>query len=339
MPDDPLLDIRGLKVAFHTPGGSVTAVDDVSLSLRPGQALGLVGESGSGKSVTALSVLRLLPTPPAEIQSGSITFAGESLLDASPRRMREIRGGEIAMIFQDPMTSLNPVMTVGEQVAEAVRLHRKVNRREAWARAVAALQEMGLRDAAARAKDYPHQFSGGMRQRVMIAMAVACDPRLLIADEPTTALDVTVQAEILGLLRRLREERGLSILLITHDLGVVAEFCDEVAVMYAGQIVERAPARVLFESPKHPYTRGLLASTPDLEAAPGESFRPIPGSPPQPEERSAGCPFHPRCPDAMTLCAEENPESLPEGASVVRCHLHSDPQKFKKGEGEGQSME
>ena len=262
---EPLLQIEGLHVAFRAPSGNVLAVDGVDLSLRPGETLGVVGESGSGKSVTALSVLRLLPSPPAEVRAASLTFGGEDLLRAREARMREIRGAEIAMIFQDPMTSLNPVMTVGEQVAEAIRLHRKLPRREAWAQAVEALRGVGIPDAHLRARDYPHQFSGGMRQRVMIAMAVSCEPRLLIADEPTTALDVTVQAEILALLRRLREERGMAILLITHDLAVVAEFCDAVAVMNAGKVVERAPARDLFAFPRHPYTQRLLASTFDLE--------------------------------------------------------------------------
>ncbi len=321
-PEAPLLSIEDLSVRFHTPAGDVTAVDGVNLTLQGGGAHGLVGESGSGKSVTALATLRLLPTPPAEIASGTIRLSGEALLSASEARIRQVRGGEIAMIFQDPMTSLNPVMRVGDQVAEAVRLHRNAGRREAWRIAVDSLAEMGIGDAAARARQYPHQFSGGMRQRVMIAMAVACEPRLLIADEPTTALDVTVQAEILALLRRLRQERGMAVLLITHDLGVVAEFCDDVAVMYAGRIVERASVEALFSTPLHPYTQGLLASTPDPEAPPGESFRPIPGSPPRPDERPAGCPFHPRCPHAMPVCLEVMPPTTRVEGTEVRCHLY-----------------
>jgi oligopeptide/dipeptide ABC transporter ATP-binding protein len=321
---DALLEVRDLRVEFHMPAGIASAVNGVDLSLQRGQALGLVGESGSGKSVTALSILRLLPTRSARIPSGSVLWRGESLLDASLSRMRSIRGAEIAMIFQDPMTSLNPVMTIGAQVAEAVRLHRKMSRKEAWNEAVRALSDVGIPDAGQRARDYPHQFSGGMRQRAMIAMAVSCEPELLIADEPTTALDVTVQAEILALLRRLREERGLAILLISHDLGVIAEFCDEAAIMYAGRIVERSSAAQLFESPRHPYAQGLLQSTPDPDAPAGAPFQPIPGSPPRPGEIPAGCPFHPRCGRSMPVCESRNPPLIHWNRIEVACHLYQD---------------
>ena len=317
----PLLVVENLRIGFSTESGLFTAVDGVDLTLDRGEALGLVGESGSGKSVTALSLLRLIPTPPAKLLGGTAHFDGESLLDASLDRIRRIRGGRIGMIFQDPMTSLNPMMSIGAQVAESARLHRGDGRREAWERAVAALAEVGIPDPSIRAKDYPHQFSGGMRQRAMIAMAIVCEPDLLIADEPTTALDVTVQAEILDLLQGLRERRGMALLLITHDLGVVAEVCDDVAVMYAGKIVEQAPASRLFGSPQHPYTIGLLESTPDLDAPAGAPFRPIPGAPPRPGEIIGGCPFHPRCPVALPVCATEAPAVVRVGEADVRCHL------------------
>src|SRR5437879_3049262 len=258
-----LLEVKNLKTHFPTRAGLVRAVDEVSFYIDRGELLGLVGESGCGKSITALSIMRLV-TPPGKIAGGQIFFGGRDLLQLSNAEMRAVRGNDIAMIFQDPMTSLNPVFTVGEQIAEALRLHRKLSRRAARAAAVEAMREVAIPDSALRADDYPHQLSGGMRQRVMIAMALACDPKLLIADEPTTALDVTIQAQILELLDELRRTRELAVLLITHDLGVVAEVADRVAVMYTGKIVEESPVEELFERPKHPYTQGLLGAVPKL---------------------------------------------------------------------------
>ena len=263
---DTILDVRNLSTHFFTRRGEVPAVDQVSFTLKRGETLGLVGESGSGKSVTSLSIMRLI-SPPGKIVGGSVIFKGRDLSKLSDEEMRHIRGNDIAMIFQDPMTSLNPVYTVGEQIAEVIRLHQKVHHREARNRAIEMMKSVSIPDPARRADDYPHQLSGGMRQRVMIAMSVSCNPELLIADEPTTALDVTIQAQILELLARLREEFKLALLLITHDLGVVAETADRVAVMYAGKIVEEAPTRDLFKSPKHPYTEGLLRSVPRLSKA------------------------------------------------------------------------
>jgi oligopeptide/dipeptide ABC transporter ATP-binding protein len=330
----PLLDIRNLVTAFHTPAGRVPAVDGVSLSIERGRSLGLVGESGCGKSVTAMSILRLVAAPGA-IESGSILLdspAGPLDLVSLPEpRLRQVRGGRIGMIFQEPMTSLNPVFTVGDQIAEAVLLHREVGRAAARTRALELLRLVRLADPERRLDEYPHQLSGGMRQRVMIAMALACEPDLVIADEPTTALDVTIQAQILDLLADLRKRLGTAILLITHDLGVVAETCDDVAVMYAGRIVERAPAEVLFTRPLHPYTIGLLAARPDLDAAVGErrsALRTIPGMVPPPQQFPAGCRFHPRCRHARAepggdgpACAAAVPELREvEPGHFVRCH-------------------
>src|SRR5437762_1031135 len=261
-----LLEVDGLKTYFPTRAGLVKSVDDVSFYIDEGELLGLVGESGCGKSITALSVMRLI-SPPGRIAGGSIKFKGEELTTATAERMREIRGNDIAMIFQDPMTSLNPVFTVGEQIAEAVRLHRNLNKHDAWQAAIAAMREVSIPSPERRARDYPHQLSGGLRQRVMIAMALACDPELLIADEPTTALDVTIQAQILELLDTLRNTRKLAVLLITHDLGVVAEVADRVCVMYTGKIIEESGVDEIFEKPKHPYTQGLLRSVPKLTEA------------------------------------------------------------------------
>ena len=302
----PLLDIRNLVTSFHTPGGRVPAVDGVSLSIDRGKTLGLVGESGCGKSVTAMSILRLVSAP-GVIESGSILLDGAGgavdLVSLPEQELRRIRGGRIGMIFQEPMTSLNPVFTVGAQVAEAVLLHKGCSREAARARALEMLKLVRLADPERRLDEYPHQLSGGMRQRVMIAMALACEPDLVVADEPTTALDVTIQAQILDLLADLRRRLGTAILLITHDLGVVAETCDEVAVMYAGRIVERAATEELFRQPLHPYTIGLLAARPDpdmvLRVAGGSIVRPplvtIPGMVPAPDHFPAGCRFHPRC--------------------------------------------
>jgi peptide/nickel transport system ATP-binding protein len=300
-----LLDVDDLTMSFPMAAGEARALDGVSFSLERGRVLGLVGESGCGKSMTALSILRLVPSP-GRITGGSIRFEGRELLALREHEMRALRGAAIAMIFQEPMTALNPVLTVGSQVAEAIRLHRDVSRHAAWQRAVALLDDVGIPDAAGRARDYPHQLSGGMRQRVMIAMAIACEPRLLLADEPTTALDVTIQAEILDLLRSLRERLGMAVVLITHDLGVVAEQADEVAIMYAGRIVEQAPTLELFEHPKHPYTRALLRSMPTLGRH-RDRLEAIPGQVPGLLALPSGCSFRDRCPLAEAACAAGRP--------------------------------
>ena len=320
-----LLEILGLKTTFQTRAGLVKAVDDVSFEVAEGEFLGLVGESGCGKSITALSVMRLI-YPPGKITGGSIKFKGEDLITVTEDRMREIRGNDIAMIFQDPMTSLNPVYTVGEQISEALRLHRKLDKKAAWAAAIAAMKEVSIPAAERRASDYPHQLSGGMRQRVMIAMALACDPELLIADEPTTALDVTIQAQILELLDELRRSRNLAVLLITHDLGVVAEAVDRVCVMYTGKIVEESGVDAIFAEPKHPYTRGLLNSVPKLsDAAVAKEARlqTIEGMVPSPTDLPLGCHFEPRCTYRMKECSEhEIPLYTVENSVEVRCILY-----------------
>jgi oligopeptide/dipeptide ABC transporter ATP-binding protein len=301
-----LLQILGLRVSFRTDSGPVPAVRGVDLALAQGETLALVGESGCGKSVTALSVLRLVATPPGSYDAGEIRFQGEDLLKVSDERIREVRGNDVAMIFQEPMTSLNPVFSVGEQVAEAIELHQEVGAAEARSRAVEALRRVGISAPEQRAKEYPHQLSGGMRQRVMIAMALACNPRLLIADEPTTALDVTIQAQILELIASLQHELGMAVLLITHDLGVVAETAHRVAVMYAGRVVEESSVGDLFERPRHPYTAGLLRSRPRLDVGRGRLV-PIEGSVPDALHVPPGCAFHPRCPLAITRCKSEDP--------------------------------
>jgi oligopeptide/dipeptide ABC transporter ATP-binding protein len=291
----PLLEVNGLNIAFETSRGDVRPVRDVSFTIYPGQTVALVGESGCGKSVTAMSVLRLIPSPPGKVLGGSVTFQGRDLLTLSEREMRGVRGGQIAMIFQEPMTSLNPVYTIGDQIVEAVTLHQKVDTRQAYDVAEQALREVGIADARRRLGEYPHQMSGGMRQRVMIAMALSCRPALLIADEPTTALDVTIQAQILELLRKLQRETGMSILLITHDLGVVAENADVVNVMYASRVVETATVEDLFDKPQHPYTEGLFRSVPKLGDK-VERLETIPGAVPNPARFPTGCKFHTRCP-------------------------------------------
>lgn len=322
MNDEPILAIEGLRTYFHTDEGVAKAVDGVSYSIRAGETLGVVGESGSGKSVTALSVLQLLEMPPGRFEGGSIRYRGEELIGATDERMRELRGNEIAMIFQEPMTALNPVFTVGNQIAEAVMLHQGLDKAAARARAIEMLTRVGIPAPEKRVDEYPHQLSGGMRQRVMIAIAMACDPAVLIADEPTTALDVTIQAQILELIRELQEEAGMSVLLITHDLGVVAETCHKVAVMYAGRVVEFADAAELFRLPRHPYTIGLLQSLPDL-AVSGERLTAIPGIVPSATRFPSGCRFRTRCPLASERCAEEVPplEPLSPGSEhTVACH-------------------
>ena len=319
-----LLDVKNLHTYFQTREGLVCAVEGVSFYLDRGELLGLVGESGCGKSMTALSIMRLVAAP-GRIVAGEILFDGKNLLQLSNREMRAVRGNDIAMIFQDPMTSLNPVFTVGEQIAEALRLHRALSRKAARAAAIEAMREVSIPDPALRADDYPHQLSGGMRQRVMIAMALACDPKLLIADEPTTALDVTIQAQILDLLNQLRKTRELAVLLITHDLGVVAEVAERVAVMYTGKIVEESPVDELFARPKHPYTEGLLRSVPKLTAkdvAKAERLQTIEGTVPKPTALPPGCHFEPRCQYRMPRCKEgEIPLYDVMGGVQVRCVL------------------
>jgi oligopeptide/dipeptide ABC transporter ATP-binding protein len=309
---DPLLAIRSLCTAFRTEDGEVLAIDNVDLDLAEGEVLGIVGESGSGKSVTALSILRLIPSPPGRIVRGEVRFAGEDLLRLSERRMRQIRGAEIAMIFQEPMSSLNPVLTIGDQIIETIRFHEGTSPRVARERAIELLDRVGISTPARRLDEYPHQLSGGMRQRAMIAIALSCNPRLLLADEPTTALDVTIQAQILELLREIQAELGMAVILITHDLGVVAQYVDRVMVMYAGRVVEEAAVGPLFATPRHPYTRGLLESIPSIEDE-RERLQAIPGIVPSPFDLPPGCRFQPRCRLAIDACAAADPPLLAAG--------------------------
>ncbi len=314
----PLLDIQQLSTVFYTESGVARAVDDISISVEKGEVLGIVGESGCGKSITSLSILRLVP-PPGKIVSGKIILEGQNLLELPESKMRSIRGNHAALIPQDPMTSLNPVYTVGDQIIEAIELHQKVSRKQARQRAIEVLDKVRIPQAAQRIDDYPHQFSGGMRQRVMIAMALSCEPKLLIADEPTTALDVTVQAQILDLMRQIQKEQGMSIILITHDLGVVAEMCDTVAVMYAGSIVEYAKVHELFANPKHPYTVGLLNSVPKPHTT---RLSPIEGQPPSLVDLPIGCRFANRCPLVIDECRKALPpleEKDPSKGHLARC--------------------
>jgi peptide/nickel transport system ATP-binding protein/oligopeptide transport system ATP-binding protein len=320
----PLLEVKDLCTYFETDSGVARAVDGVSFQIEAGETLGIVGESGCGKTVTALSILGLIPSPPGEIVPGSsIRFGDEELLEVKPSRLRQIRGNEISMIFQEPMTSLNPVFTVGHQIEEVLKLHRGLGKREARAAAVALLGEVGIPEPGHRLGSYPHQMSGGMLQRVMIAIALSCEPRLLIADEPTTALDVTIQAQILDLLVDLQKKRGMALLLITHDLGVIAEVCDRVVVMYGGQIVEMGTTEDVLRRPEHPYTRGLLASLPGT-ADRDVRLNPIPGTVPSPVDWPVGCRFEDRCSQAEERCARSAPKLLPvEAASgrSARCWL------------------
>jgi peptide/nickel transport system ATP-binding protein len=320
----PLLDIRGLRTYFQTEAGVAKAVDGVNLSIFPGEVLGLVGESGSGKSVTALSVLRLIPEPPGKIVGGEIFFRGRNLLTLDYEEIRHIRGKEISMIFQEPMTSLNPVFRIGMQLMEVYLNHETISRKEAFDRSVEMLQLVGIPDGAERMKQYPHQFSGGQRQRIMIAMALALNPGLLIADEPTTALDVTIQAQILDLMLELKgRQKDSAILLITHNLAVVAETCDRVAVMYGGKIQELAPVKELFRNPMHPYTRGLLGSLPRVDGSRAERLTTIPGSVPDILDLPAGCKFTTRCPDRFDPCAGIEPALVEQSPGhFVRCHLY-----------------
>ena len=319
----PLLEVKGLTTRFRTERGELIAVDDVSFSVAAGQTLAIVGESGSGKSVTALSLMRLIPDPPGRISAGQILFEGQDLLKLSDAQMRAIRGDRIAMIFQEPMSSLNPSLTVGMQIAEPVNLHRKMPWARAYEVAKGLLDKVRIPDAASRLKTWPHQYSGGMRQRTMIAMALACQPKLIVADEPTTALDVTVQAQILDLLKELTHETGAALILITHDLGVVARYADHVAVMYGGRIVEQAPAQDLYAQPRHPYTRGLLASIPRLDSSAGARLVPIRGQPPDLARLPPGCAFAPRCGHADATCHAQRPllRQLAPG-HLGACHHH-----------------
>jgi oligopeptide/dipeptide ABC transporter ATP-binding protein len=317
-----LLEVNNLKTYFFTRGGVVKAVDDVSFVMKPGQTLGVVGESGCGKSVTALSIMRLVATPPGKIVGGEINFDGEDIMDKNKDELTDIRGSKMSMIFQDPMTSLNPVFNVGSQISETVKRHRKgVSKDQAWQRAVEMLDLVRIPDAKRRAKNYPHEFSGGMRQRVMIAIALACNPRLLIADEPTTALDVTIQAQVLELMSGLSKEFGTSVMLITHDLGVVAGTCQYVNVMYAGHVVESAPVNQIFQTPAHPYTVGLLQSIPRLNDSRERPLNPIAGQPPDLSRPITGCPYAARCPKVQSRCREERPElmSVGRGPQLAAC--------------------
>jgi peptide/nickel transport system ATP-binding protein/oligopeptide transport system ATP-binding protein len=321
-----LLDVQGLKTYFYTFYGVARAVDDVSFQLAPGEVLGLVGESGCGKSVTAQSVLRLVPDPPGKIVHGRILFHGRDLLTIPMGEMRKIRGKRISMIFQEPMTSLNPVYTAGDQIAEMFSLHQGLSKKESLERAVDMLRRVQIPAPERRVHEYPHQLSGGMRQRAMIAMALACNPEILIADEPTTALDVTVQAQILSLMMQLRQDYGAAIIMITHDLGVIAETASRVVVMYAGKVAEEASTAAIFEDPKHPYTRGLLRSIPKLgERSRGRNARlsEIPGMVPGLLDLATGCPFHPRCAKVMTICPEQMPDLFNVGDDhLARCWLY-----------------
>jgi len=322
---DPILRVRDLQTHFKTDDGIVKAVDGVSFDLHKGETLGIVGESGSGKSVTNLSLMRLIPSPPGRIVGGEVLFHDEDMLHVSQRRMREIRGNKISMIFQDPMTSLNPFLRVSTQLIETIRLHQGLSRRAARSQAVERLAMVGIPRPERRIDDYPHQFSGGMRQRVMIAMALSCNPEILIADEPTTALDVTIQAQILEIIQRLADELGTAVIMITHDLGVVAGMCDNVVVMYAGKIVEKGSARELFKSPEHPYTRGLIKSVPRLDQKQADRLFSIDGQPPNLIDLPDACPFYPRCEHAMDVCKTKYPptEKIGETRSV-NCWLHTE---------------
>jgi len=326
----PILEVRDLRTYFRTDAGVAKAVDGVTFHVEAGEVLGIVGESGCGKSVTSLSIMQLIPQPPGEIVEGSsIRFKDEELVGAKDRRLREIRGNDIAMIFQEPMTSLNPVIKVGDQIGEALRLHRKLSKKEAREQAVEMLRLVGIPNPEERVDSYPHHMSGGQRQRVMIAMALSCEPDLLIADEPTTALDVTIQAQILDLIADLRARLGMAVILITHDLGVVAEVCDRVVVMYAGQVVEQGTVQQIFTDPRHPYTEGLLKAVPRLGVQ-QKSLAVIPGTVPAPTQWPVGCRFHARCPYGWDRCVKEAPPLLPtrvDPARIARCWLEEHPER------------
>ncbi|MBM7631512.1 ABC transporter ATP-binding protein [Geomicrobium sediminis] len=326
----PVLEVKGLQTSFFTPDGEVKAVDGVDFSVNSNETLGIVGESGSGKSITSLSVMRLIQHP-GKIVGGTIELSGEDLLKKSKQQFAKYRGNRLSMIFQEPMTSLNPVFTVGSQIAEAVRIHKKLDKKAAWQEAVNMLKLVGIPAPEDRAKRYPHELSGGMRQRVMIAIALSCDPELLIADEPTTALDVTIQAQILELIKELQEKSGMAVLMITHDLGVIAETADKVVVMYAGEVVEQADVKTLFKRPLHPYTQGLMNAIPrhDIDL---DELEMIPGTVPTPQNMPSGCRFAERCPYARELCVEKHPElatpsnNVDEGITTgqTRCWIYTD---------------
>ncbi|MDT3389409.1 MAG: ABC transporter ATP-binding protein [bacterium] len=321
--DRILLEVSNLTVNYELEDETVEAVRDVSFYIEKGKTLGLVGETGAGKTTTALSILNLIPDPPGVIRSGKITLGGESILDKTKKEMTRIRGKEVSMIFQDPMTSLNPVFTVGDQIAEALMIHEGLDKSAAFRKAQEMLEIVGI--PGERAHEYPHQFSGGMKQRVVIAIALACNPQLLIADEPTTALDVTIQAQVLDLMKELKKRYGMAMLLITHDLGIIAETCDYVAVMYAGQIIERGTLEEIFNTARHPYTEGLFNSLPNI-ADRKERLKPIPGLMPDPTKLPKGCAFAPRCPYASPSCIEEMPEDIHFGGShFCRCSAYKDP--------------
>ena len=318
-----ILEIKHLKTYFFTSRGVVKAVDDISFGLRKGETLCLVGESGCGKTATALSVLRLIDSPPGKIVNGEILYHGEDLLQCSSARLRQIRGNRIAMIFQDPQTSLNPVFTVGDQIAEQVKLHLGLNHRQAMERTLCLMDQVGIPRTRERVKDYPHQFSGGMRQRVMIAAALSCNPEILIADEPTTALDATIKTQILDIFQELQQERNMSILFITHDLGTVAGIADRIVVMYGGKLAEAGTTLDIFDDPKHPYTRGLINCLPDISTR-RDRLTPIPGMIPSLIDPPEGCIFNPRCERRMPICSCEEPENVViSGEHIVACHLYS----------------
>lgn len=332
MKDAPVLSVKGLKVSFSTDDGTVNAVNDLSFEIEAGETLGIVGESGSGKSVTQLALMGLLPSPPATIMAEEAKFEGRDLLNMPAEELRKLRGHRMAMIFQDPMTSLNPLLTLGTQLLEVLETHTSLNLEERKVRAIDLLDRVGIPDAASRLKQYPHQLSGGMRQRVMIAMALLCDPALLIADEPTTALDVTIQAQILELMTSLQRDFGTATVLITHDLGVVAGMSHRILVMYAGQVMEEAPTQVLFDSPAHPYTIGLLRSLPRLDEEERAPLVPIQGQPPDLSNPPPGCPFAPRCPFAIAKCSEALPPMREvEPGHKVRCIRPEVAQWYKDG--------
>ena len=327
---EKLLKVKDLSVEYHTVDGTVQAVRNVSLNVEPGKVLGLVGETGAGKTTTVKTIIGILQQPPGRVTDGEILFLGEDLLKKNSKEMRAIQGGSISMIFQDPMTSLNPVLTVQDQIAETIRLHRHLKKREARMEALKMLEKVGIR--AERGSEYPHQFSGGMKQRVIIAMALACNPKLLIADEPTTALDVTIQAQVLELIKELKEQYNTAMLLITHDLGIVAETCDDVAVMYAGQIVEYGTLEHIFKNAAHPYTIGLYNCIPDMYSECSE-LTPIHGLTPNPYHLPEGCSFHPRCPRACSMCADDIPLMTEiEPGHFVRCFFARDTKDNAKGE-------
>ncbi|MBM7837409.1 peptide/nickel transport system ATP-binding protein [Alkalihalobacillus xiaoxiensis] len=325
--EQAVLQLKNLQTTFQSGRREIPAVDGVSLHINKGEVVGIVGESGCGKSVTSLSIMRLIPSPPGKINSGEIVFKGEDLTKASPKRMKQVRGKEISMIFQEPMTSLNPLFTIGNQLVEAIRNHNKVSKKEAEKKAIDLVKLVGIPRAEELIHNYPHQLSGGMRQRIMIAMAMSCDPEVLIADEPTTALDVTIQAQILDLMKSLNQSKGTAILLITHDLGVVADICNRVIVMYAGQIVEEGTVRMILKDPKHPYTQGLIRSLPKLTEREQELYS-IPGTVPQPGSIEVGCRFAERCEYAFDACFTENPPLFElEESRACRCLLYREEEE------------